>query len=94
MVLLEAVMVKVEAEAEVEEAEEVEAEEAEGVEETGVGGEAVLLEAATVAAEVAQWAEAVPPVAVPVDVVGATSVSGGRTSEQFTLLSSRQKRTR
>lgn len=66
----------------------------EGVEEIGGGGEVAVLEAATAVVEVVQWGEVeveeVPPV---VDVAGATSVSGRRTSERFTLLSSRRKRT-
>lgn len=49
------------------------------------GGEVPFLEAVTVAVEV------VPPV---VDVAGVTLVSGRRTSERFTLPSSRRKRTR
>ena len=85
MVLLGAAMVKVEAEAEAEVGEEVE--------ETGGGGEAAVLEAATVAVEVAH-SEVVPLVVALVGVAGVTSVSGGRTSEQFTPLSSRRKRTR
>jgi hypothetical protein len=59
------------------------AEVAEEVEETGGGGEVALLEAATIAVEVVQWVEVAPSWW---DVAGVTSVSGRRTSEQFTLL--------
>jgi hypothetical protein len=76
VVLLGASMAKVEAEAEVEE-----------MEEPGGGGEAALLEAATIAVEVVSLVVAL------VDVAGIDSVSGRRASQQFTLLSSRRKRT-
>ena len=72
---------------------EAEAEVGEEAEETEGGEEAALLEAATVAVEVVH-PEVVPLVVVLVGVAGVTLVSGRRTSEQFTLLSSRRKRTR
>lgn len=61
--------------------------------EIGGGVEVAGLEVATVAAEVVQWVEAVPLVAVLVDVAGVTSASGSKTSKRFTLLSSRKKGT-
>lgn len=70
-----------------------------GVGVTGVGGEgeAEVLEAATALAEEVRWGEVqeVPPAVAPVDVAEvATSASGKKTSQPFTLLSSRGKRTR
>jgi len=73
----------------------VEAEaEAEEAGETGGGGEAAVLEAVTVAVEVAQWAEVVPPAVALVGAVGVTSVSGRKPSKQFILPDSRRKGTR
>ena len=79
-----AAMVKAEAEVEV-------------AEEIGEGGEAAVLEVATTVVEAPQWAEVAeeaPVVVALVDVAGATPVSGRRTSEQFTILGSRSRRTR
>ena len=80
MVLLgEALVAMVPAEAEVEVGEEAE--------EIGGGGEAAVLEAATVAVEVE--VAVVPPVVALADVAGVTSVSGRRTFQRFFPLSSK-----
>lgn len=68
-------------------------EEAEELVGTGAAGGVAVLEVATIAVEAAQWEEVVHPAVVLVDAVGATSVSGRRTSERSTLLSARRKRT-